>query len=95
MLWLLLAALLLVCLVALALSLLTLWRRVRVLGRQVSEVGVTFGEASGALADVQAARSRKELPCPTCGAPASAAVPSAATGTPALLRQPARGAVRA
>ena len=49
MFWLLVSLLLLVCLVALAFALLTLWRRVKVLGRQVAEAGETAAQASGPL----------------------------------------------
>ena len=78
--WLLLAALLLLCLVALGLTLLTLWRRVKLLGRQVGAVGTTVAQAQ---AELDAARADGPLgarPCPTCGAPASAA-----TRTPAAV----------
>jgi hypothetical protein len=69
--WLLLATLLLVCLVALGVTLLTLWRRVKALGRQVSGVGSTVSQAQ---AEIDAANATGPLgapPCPTCGAPAT------------------------
>lgn len=71
--WLLLAALLLVCLIALGLCLLALWRRVKALGRAVGDAG---GSLAQVQADIDAAKALGPLgapPCPTCGAPASAA----------------------
>jgi hypothetical protein len=65
--WLLLALLLLVCLVALAFSLLTLWRRVKVLGRQVGEAGEAAARAQQQIADAQAGGPLEVKPCPTCG----------------------------
>lgn len=71
--WVLLAALLLLCLLALGLTLLTLWRRVKVLGRQAGDVGSTLARAQAELDAAAAAGPLGAPPCPTCGAPASAA----------------------
>ena len=71
--WLLLAALLLVCLLALGATLLSLWRRVKVLGREVGAVGETVEQAQAALDAAKADGPLGSSPCPTCGAPASAA----------------------
>ena len=70
--WVLLSALLLVCLLALAVALLTLWRRVKVLGRQVGEVGSTVEQAQVGLDAAKAGGPLGAPPCPTCGAPAKA-----------------------
>jgi hypothetical protein len=71
---LLIGLLLLVCLIALALCLLTLWRRVKALGAGIA----TAGEAAAQLsASVEGVRGPNPPPCPTCGAPASAADPTA------------------
>ena len=68
MFWLLLALILLVCVLALAATLLTLWRRVKVLGRAATQLG----EATAQL-DALTSGTRAAPDCPTCGAPASAA----------------------
>lgn len=89
MFWVLLATLLLVCLVLLGLALLTLWRRVKVLGGQVGEVGATVAEAQRAIEGAQAGGPLAIVECPTCGTSVRAAalrtpdVPSASTGRPA------------
>ena len=71
--WVLLGLLLLACLVALGLSLLALWRRVKVLGHQVGAVGTTVAQAQAELDAARADGPLGDRPCPTCGAPASAA----------------------
>ena len=76
MFWVLLALIVFLSLALLALTLLTLWRRVKVLGRSVTAVGTTVAEASDAL---QISPVAREKACPTCGAPASAAVPRSAS----------------
>jgi len=76
--WLLLAALLLVCLVALAFSLLTLWRRVKALGRQVGQVGEAAAQAQQAVRDAQVGGPLEVKPCPTCGTHVQARVLRAA-----------------
>ena len=86
MLWFLIALLLLVCLVALAFTLLTLWRRVKDLGRQVVVVGETVDAATAALDPLH----RAAPDCPTCGAPASAA-----TKPVGVRAEPASPAARA
>ncbi len=80
MFWLLLAVLVVLTFLALALTLFTLWRRVRALGRSAAELGATTGEATAALSAL-ATPERAAPPCPTCGAPAAAA-----TRTPAARR---------
>ena len=80
MFWLLLALLLLVCLALLALSLLTLWQRVKVLGGSVATASSTMSAASSTINAATAAGPLGQRPCPTCGAPASAA-----TKTPAAV----------
>jgi hypothetical protein len=72
--WVLLSLLLLLCLVALALCLLSLWRRVKVLGRQVGEVGTTVAAAQQAVEDAKAGGPLAIEPCPTCGTPVQARV---------------------
>ena len=79
MFWLLLAALLLVCLVALAFSLLTLWRRVKALGRQVGQVGEAAAQAQQAVRDAQVGGPLEVKPCPTCGTHVQARVLRAAS----------------
>ena len=71
--WLLLCALLLLCLLALGATLLVLWRRVRVLGRQVGDVGSTVEQAQLQMDAAKAGGPLGAPPCPTCGAPAKAA----------------------
>jgi hypothetical protein len=78
--WVLLSLLVVASLVLLALTLLLLYRRVRGLGRQVAEAGSTAAEASALLASLDKP-VRAAPPCPTCGAPASAA-----TRRPAIPR---------
>lgn len=73
MFWVLLSLLVVAALVLLALTLLVLYRRVRVLGRQVAEVGTTAAQAAAVLASLDKP-VRAAPPCPTCGAPASAAI---------------------
>ena len=73
MFWLLLGLLLLVCLVALGLELLSLYRRVRALGRSVAEVGAGVEQATGAMNAATQGGPLDRTPCPTCGAPAGAA----------------------
>jgi hypothetical protein len=70
--WVLLSLLVVASLVLLALTLLVLYRRVRLLGRQVGQVGATAAEAT-ALLDTLNKPVRAAPPCPTCGAPATAA----------------------
>jgi hypothetical protein len=65
--WLLLSLLLLVSVVALALVLLTLWRRVRALGRQVGEAGEAAARVQQAVADARVGGPLEVKPCPTCG----------------------------
>lgn len=72
--WLLIGVLLLVCLLALALCLLTLWRRVKALGSSVAAAGEA---AAGLSAAMEGVGGPTPPPCPTCGAPASAADPTA------------------
>lgn len=78
--WLLIGLLLLACLIALALCLLTLWRRVKVLGSSVAAAGEAAAELSASMEGV---RGPTPPPCPTCGAPASAADPTAVRPVPA------------
>jgi hypothetical protein len=78
--WLLLGLVLLLCVVALAVSLLTLYRRVKALGRSVAVVGESVGEATETMNALKAGGPLDRKPCPTCGAP-----PSAATKTPAAV----------
>ena len=73
MLWLLIGLLLLVCLVALAFCLLTLWRRVKALGSTVTTVGDAVGRTGDQIAAIREGGPLDRTPCPTCGAPASAA----------------------
>jgi hypothetical protein len=80
--WLLLGLLLLVCLVALGLALLSLWRRVKALGRTVAVVGDSVGQATETMNALKAGGPLDRKPCPTCGAPASAA-----TRTPAEVHR--------
>ena len=68
MFWLLLALLLLLCLVALAFTLLTLWRRLKALGRQMAEVSTTMADAQQAIDAARADGPMDTRPCPTCGA---------------------------
>ncbi|MCW2680913.1 MAG: hypothetical protein JWM62_2314 [Frankiales bacterium] len=74
MFWLLLCLLLLVALVALGLALLTLWRRVKVLGRQVAEAGETAAQVQQAVVDARVGGPLEVKPCPTCGTPVPAKV---------------------
>ena len=74
MLWFLLAVLLLVCLAALAFALLTLWRRVKALGRQVGQVGEAAAQAQQQIKDAQAGGPLEVKPCPTCGTQVQARV---------------------
>ena len=69
MLWLLIALLLLLSLAVLAVTLLGLWRRVKVLGRTVSAAGGTVEELTGTLDGARAGGPLGAGPCPTCGAP--------------------------
>jgi hypothetical protein len=78
--WLLLGLLLLVCVLALGVALLSLWRRVKALGRTVAVVGESVGEATEAMNALKEGGPLDRKPCPTCGAPASAA-----TKTPAAV----------
>lgn len=72
--WLLIGLPLLACLIALALCLLTLWRRVKALGSSVAAAGEAAAELS---ASIEGVRGPTPPPCPTCGAPAGAADPTA------------------
>ena len=74
MFWLLLSLLLLVSLVALGLVLLTLWRRVKALGRQVTEAGETAARVQQAVVDARVGGPLEVKPCPTCGTPVQAKV---------------------
>ena len=74
MFWLLLSLLLLASLVALAFTLLTLWRRVKVLGRQVAEAGETAAQVQQAVVDARVGGPLEVQPCPTCGTPVQAKV---------------------
>ena len=78
MFWLLLCLLVLVCVAALALTLLTLWRRVKALGSSVGGMTAALDSAAQQVDAIKAAGPLGRQPCPTCGAPASAA-----TKTPA------------
>lgn len=69
MFWLLLSLLLLLCLVALASALLTLWRRVKVLGRQVADAGETAATVQQQVVDARVGGPLEVKPCPTCGTP--------------------------
>ena len=73
MFWLLLGLLLLVGLVALGLSLLSLYRRGRAPGRPLPEVGAGVEQATGAMNAATQGGPLDRTPCPACGAPASAA----------------------
>jgi len=72
-LWLLIALVLLLSLAVLAMTLLGLWRRVKVLGHQLSAAGATVEELTGSLDGARAAGPLGAGPCPTCGAPPRAA----------------------
>ena len=74
MFWVLLSLLLLVCLVALAVCLLGLWRRLKVLGRQVTDVSASVAEAQQAVEDARVGGPLEVKPCPTCGTPVQAKV---------------------
>ncbi len=80
MFWLLLALLLLVCVAALGYALLTLWRRVKVLGRQVADVGETAAAVQQAVEDARVGGPLEIKPCPTCGT----SVPAKALRAPAV-----------
>ena len=67
MFWVLLSLLLLVCLVALGVALLTLWRQVKELGRQIAQAGEAAATAQQAVLDAQAGGPLEVKPCPTCG----------------------------
>ena len=69
MFWLLIALLLLLSVAVLGVTLLTLWRRVKVLGKQVSAAGESVEQMTGALDGARAAGPLGAGPCPTCGAP--------------------------
>ena len=71
--WVLLCSLLLVCLLALAFTLLRLWQRVKALGSQVGAVGATVEQAQAGIDAAKAGGPLGAPPCPTCGAPARAA----------------------
>ena len=73
--WLLIALLLLLSLAVLAVTLLGLWRRVKVLGRTVSAAGKTVEELTGTLDGARAGGPLGAGPCPTCGAPPRALAP--------------------
>ncbi len=72
MFWLLLSLLLLVCLVALGLTLLSLWRRVKRLSGQVAEAGETAAQVQQAVVDARVGGPLEVKPCPTCGTPVQA-----------------------
>ena len=74
MFWVLLCLLLLACLAALGLTLLTLWRRVKQLGRQVAEAGDAMAAAQRAVEDAQTGGPLEVKPCPTCGTAVQARV---------------------
>ncbi len=74
MFWVLLSLLLLVSLVALGLTLLSLWRRVKVLGRQVAEAGETAAQVQQDVVDARVGGPLEVKPCPTCGTPVQAKV---------------------
>lgn len=74
MFWLLISLLLLVCLIALAFTLLTLWQQVKVLGRQVSEAGESAAKVQQAVDDARVGGPLEVKPCPTCGTPVLAKV---------------------
>jgi hypothetical protein len=78
--WLLLSLVVVVCIAALAVLLLGLWRRVKVLGQSVTEMTAVLDQAGQQVGAVRAAGPLGRKPCPTCGAPASAA-----TKTPAAV----------
>ena len=85
MFWVLLSLLVVASLVLLALTLLVLYRRVKDLGRQVGQVGATAAEASALLGSLDKP-VRAAPPCPTCGAPATAATKRVAP-QPASVRR--------
>ena len=70
MFWLLLGLVVLVSLVILAVTLLALWTRVRVLGKQVAAAGDSVGALTSTLDSAKAAGPLGVQPCPTCGGPA-------------------------
>ena len=82
MFWLLLCLVVLVGVAALALTLLTLWRRVKALGASVTGMTSALDAASQQVGALKAAGPLGRQPCPTCGAPASAA-----TKTPAEVHR--------
>ena len=67
MIWLLIGLLLLVCLVALGVTVLRLWRRVKALGRQVGEAGEAAARARRTIEDSRVGGPLEVKPCPTCG----------------------------
>ena len=77
MFWLLTALLVLLSLAVLAATLLGLWRRVKVLGKQVTAAGETVEQLTGTLDGARAAGPLGARPCPTCGAPPRAVGSSA------------------
>ncbi len=74
MIWLLIGLLLLVCLIALGFTLLTLWRRVKALTRQVADAGTAVADAQQAIEDAKAGGPLAIEPCPTCGTAVQAKV---------------------
>ena len=69
MFWLLLGLVVLLSLVVLAATLFALWKRVRVLGKQVVAAGDSVGALTSTLDSAKAAGPLGVQPCPTCGGP--------------------------
>jgi len=69
MFWLLIALLLLLALAVLGATLLSLWRRVKVLSRHVAAAGETVEQVVGMVDSAGTTRALGAAPCPTCGAP--------------------------
>ena len=74
MFWLLLSLLVLLCVVALAITLLSLWRRVKVLGRSVASMSENAAQAQQQVKDAQVGGPLEIKPCPTCGTAVQARV---------------------
>jgi hypothetical protein len=87
-LWLLIALVLLLSLAVLAATLLGLWRRVKVLGRQVSAAGERVEELTGAIDGARADGPLGAGPCPKCGAPPRASPAATRRTRPRPLTAP-------
>ena len=80
--WLLLALLVvLLSLAVLVVSSLSLWRATKALVRQVSATGETVEQLTGSLDGARAAGPLGATPCPTCGAPRGAVLPSSSVSS--------------